>query len=65
MRRNILISCCLAFIIGVAVFNLMPKEEKIIVQGQHPIKSKIELINDASVIMKGTVKEILPSRSIV
>ncbi len=32
------------------------------VNGTYPLKSKIELINDASVIIKGTVKEILPSK---
>jgi len=40
----------------------MPKQETITSQGLYPLKNKIELINDASVIIKGTVKKVLPSK---
>lgn len=62
MRKKIIVSCCLMFIIGIVVFQFIPKQETITVQDEYAIKSKIELINDASVIIRGTVKEILPSK---
>ena len=62
MRRTIIISCCLAFILGITAFQFSPKQETMAVNGSIAFKSKVDLINDASVIIKGTVKEILPSK---
>ena len=60
MKKIVL--CCLAFIVGFASFHFIPNDKIITVSGIYAFKTKAELVDDSSVIIKGTVKEILPSK---
>ncbi|OPZ94964.1 MAG: hypothetical protein BWY74_00128 [Firmicutes bacterium ADurb.Bin419] len=61
MKKTVTVLCCLAFIIGFASFRFI-HNDKIIVSGQYLLKTKAELVDDSSVIIKGIVKEKLPSK---
>ncbi|WP_223068304.1 hypothetical protein [Paenibacillus caui] len=51
-----------SFILGVVVFNFITKQETAYTEGAIAEKNQRTLINDSSVIVKGTVREILPSK---
>jgi hypothetical protein len=61
LKRNILLLCCLVFILGITTYFFIPKTKVITVDGIIAAKDKTDLINDASVIIKGTVNKLLPS----
>ena len=64
MKRNIIILCCFAFVLGIGIttYLVMPKQKVIPVNESIEGKSKLDLINDASVIIRGTVNKSLPSK---
>lgn len=59
--KNLLILTIISFISGVIIFNFIPKTETIHVSGEIPLMGKRELVDNSSTIIKGIVKEVLPS----
>ena len=62
LKRNIIILCSLVFIIGITTYFLIPKQKIITVNGIIADNSKMDLINDSSVIVRGTVNKLLPGK---
>lgn len=59
--KKIILMTFIAFVLGAAVYNFLPKQKIIHQSGTIPLSNKRELINNSSVIIKGTVNKILPS----
>ncbi|MFC5653803.1 hypothetical protein ACFPYJ_32765 [Paenibacillus solisilvae] len=55
--KKVLITTAVAFALGVGVYNFLPTYTTIHQSGTIPLSDKRQLINDAAVIVKGTVKE--------
>ncbi|MDQ0194906.1 hypothetical protein [Paenibacillus wynnii] len=59
--KKMLVATVFSFLLGVALFSFIPQQIKIEASGDIPILSKRDLINNASVVIRGTVDKILPS----
>lgn len=59
--KKIILMTFISFVLGATIYNFLPKQVLIQTSGDIAIKNKRELINDSSVIIKGTVNKILPS----
>ncbi len=60
--KKFLIAAIVSFGMGIAVFNIIPVQKTIIVSGDVPLLNKRELINNSSVIVRGTIEKLLPSK---
>jgi len=60
--KKVILATIISFVLGVTLYNYIPKQVKIHTSGEIALKSKRELINDSSVIIKGRVHDILPSK---
>lgn len=60
--RKIFTVAIISFILGIVVFNIIPEHKTVIIAGDIPLLDKRELINNSSVIVKGKVENILPSK---
>lgn len=59
--KMVLIITTVAFALGVGVYNILPMKTTMHQSGLIPASSKKDLINNASVMIKGTIKEMKPS----
>lgn len=62
MKRKIAIICCLGLFAGFASFQFIPKQKVISGSSLYPEVSKNEMIDNASVIIRGTIGEVLSSK---
>lgn len=60
--KKYLFAAIISFVLGVAIFNIIPEQKTIVVSGDIALLNKRELINNSSVIVRGTVEDILPSK---
>jgi hypothetical protein len=61
MKKIIFIAFCISIITGVIIFKFTPTKTKIISHYSILSLSKSDLIGSSDIIIRGTVKEILPS----
>lgn len=61
MNLKLIFITFISVVIGFSVYNFLPKQNIINTSGTIAEKSKTELIDESSVIIKGKVKDILPS----
>ena len=62
MIKKLLLAFGLSAFVGIVGFNLIPKPQVIHYSGSIPYAPKSVLINESEVIIRGIVKDILPSK---
>lgn len=62
LKRRVFIGLCLSIMVGVAAFFLISSFRTVRIQSEIALKSKNDLILDSDIIVRGVVKEVLPSK---